>query len=199
MKKFLVILLVMVTVAGTVFAASYGNKVRVKSIVGSITISDANQSAISSGKALYVLSLNDKTGVDPDSVDYHLSSSDISVSDVEVGFAVTQTVPTRTNESIDLIISATQLSMSDGNGTHTTDNLEITNIITPTPRENVTVSDDTTTANTLTLKLQYQGASKEVAGGSTIATFNTTWKKKAALASYTGEYKADITLTYEVN
>mgnify|MGYP000843604889 CR=1 FL=1 len=196
MKKFLVILLVMVTVAGTVFAASYGNKVRVKSIVGSITISDANQSAISSGKALYVLSLNDKTGVDPDSVDYHLSSSDISVSDVEVGFAVTQTVPTRTNESIDLIISATQLSMSDGNGTHTTDNLEITNI--PTPRENVTVSD-TTTANTLTLKLQYQGASKEVAGGSTIATFNTTWKKKAALASYTGEYKADITLTYEVN
>ncbi|MGP1508479.1 MAG: hypothetical protein ACTTJW_06350 [Sphaerochaeta sp.] len=197
MKKFLVILLVMVTVAGTVFAASYGNKVRVKSIVGSITISDANQSAISSGKALYVLSLNDKTGVDPDSVDYHLSSSDISVSDVEVGFAVTQTVPTRTNESIDLIISAAQLSMSDGNGTHTTDNLEITNII--TPAANVTVASDTATANTLTLKLQYQGASKEVAGGSTIATFNTTWKKKAALASYTGEYKADITLTYEVN
>ena len=87
--------------------------------------------------------------------------------------------------------------MSDGNGTHTTDNLEITNII--TPAANVTVASDTATANTLTLKLQYQGASKEVAGGSTIATFNTTWKKKAALASYTGEYKADITLTYEVN
>ena len=197
MKKLFSVMLIVLLVAGAAFASSYGNSVRVKSVVGTITIAQANENAAGS---LYVLDVATVTGEEA-GTNYFLSDADISQADVVSGFTVKQTAAVRCNESITLTVTAGQLTFADATTTYSTDAPVLIDTVVTNGvgySENVVVSTDVNTPNTLKLTLTYQGTGREVGANTSIAAFNATWTQKAELADHPGEYVADITLSYVI-
>ncbi len=189
-------------VAAAAFAANQGNAVRIKSVVGAITISEANATAVTSGNTgLYVLVLKTTSGSDSDGVSYQLIEKDISRDNVEADFEIIQKATTRTNERIDLSVSAGQLSFTDDSArTYSTTTLGFSSVTTPVDASLLTVTPDTTNlTDTIKFALSYGGVSREVLADTTIATFKTTWQKETSLIDHQGVYTADLTLVYTIN
>jgi len=199
MKKVFGILLIVLLVAGTAFAASYGNSVRVKSIVGSVSIEEANQNAITDGHTgLYELVLETETGTDSDNVAYYTSNKDISLNDVVANFEIYQRALTRTSESITLAVSAGQLAYTDASTStqYSTDAVAISNV--SVKNDDYVAGESTGNGASYEFKLNYQGVTKEVAADTKVVSFATTWTAKSELKDHPGTYTADLTLTYTI-
>lgn len=165
-----------------------------------ISIAEANDNAISNiGKPLYVLELRveiDDEDASSQSVDFFLTDADVATEDVKVEFLVSQSVPTRTNESITLMVNASQLSFVDS------DNIQYsTSRVTLGYKEvnpdNVKVSAiEGEEENTMVVSVSYLGANRVVEAGTGLFVFVATWEAEEELKAHPGTYTGEVSLTY---
>lgn len=199
MKKFVSFLILILLIACTAFADNGQIKVQSR-VKAEITLDTANTD---SAGGLYRLCLNDSEST-PEASSFILVDADISKQDVTVDFLIRQNQTTRTNESIQISVQATQLEYVDvasnqkysskdfsfeamGDASVGEDYLEITKEI--SEREE----------NTLLITIRYKGSGMPVEKGTTIATFTAKWAKDEELLEHPGTYTADLTLRYVIN
>lgn len=199
MKKLVSFLILILLIACTAFADNGQIKVQSR-VKAEITLDTANTD---SAGGLYRLCLNDSEST-PEASSFILVDADISKQDVTVDFLIRQNQTTRTNESIQISVQATQLEYVDvasnqkysskefsfeamGDASVGEDYLEITKEI--SEREE----------NTLLITIRYKGSGMPVEKGTTIATFTAKWAKDEELLEHPGTYTADLTLRYVIN
>ena len=199
MKKLVSFLILILLIACTAFADNGQIKVQSR-VKAEISLDTANTD---SAGGLYRLCLNDDEST-PEASSYILVDSDISKQDVSVAFLIKQNQTTRTNESIVISVSATQLEYLDpaanqkfssndfsfealGDASLGEEYIEITKEI--SEREE----------NTLLITIKYKGSGMPVEKGTTIATFTARWAKNEELLEHPGTYTADLTLKYVIN
>ena len=198
MKKIISLLIMILLIACAVFAESGTIKVQSRVKV-EIPLDTANTE---SAGGLYRLYLNDDNNAEASS--FILVDADISKQDVTVEFLIKQDQTTRTNESIQLSVQATQLEYMDvaanqkfsskeftfealGDASVGEEYIEITKEI--SEREE----------NTLLITIKYQSSGMPVEKGTTIATFTAKGFKDEELLEHPGTYTADLTLKYIIN
>ena len=199
MKKLVSFLILILLIACTAFADNGQIKVQSR-VKAEITLDTANTD---SAGGLYRLCLNDSEST-PEASSYILVDADISKQDVTVDFLIRQNQTTRTNESIQISVQATQLEYMDiatnqkysskefsfeamGDASLGAEYLEITKEL--SEREE----------NTLLITIKYMGSGMPVEKGTTIATFTAKWAKDEELLEHPGTYTADLTLKYVIN
>ncbi|MCQ2411551.1 MAG: hypothetical protein MJ057_01210 [Sphaerochaetaceae bacterium] len=192
MKKAFAILLVVLLAASTVFAATNGgNTVTVKSIVGKITLAQANEQAGNDPtvSGLYELKVNNS--------DAYTSDKNISQADVVASFTVVQNAETRTNEGIRLDVEASTLAFTENGTTYQTALPAITEFAPVVSSEDCGVENSVTGA-AVAINLTYRGVDRAVAKGQVMCSFKATWAQKEELAAHPGTYAANITLAYTI-
>ncbi len=169
------------------------------SVKNQITIEEANTTALSSGKPLYELELkldmdNEEAAED---TDYYLSDIDISGDDLSVEFLVSQSVETKTNESIILTITASPMTFIDNDNVRYSSNEVIMGYKEVNP-ENIIISSEQIAVDTLVVTVSYTGINRTIPSGTGLFIFTTTWKSNEELKAHPGVYTADVSMTYVV-
>lgn len=185
MKKAIALLLVVLLAATAVFAGAEGNTVTVKSIVGKITLAQANDKAGDDGASgLYTLYVNNSDTYTGDN---------IATADVVASFKIVQNAETRTDEGIRLDVTATPLSFDNHDS-----NAAAIDTFTAVVASTDCAITNSITGNALQVNLVYQGVAKPVAKDQVICTFKATWPQTAGLAAYPGTYVSNIVLAYTI-
>jgi len=198
MKKTAAFLIISILLCGFVFAATTGNTIRIKSAVGAITIEQANENAMAQGESgVFILTIGSSEDSAGDR-DIHNSAWDISFEDVSAYFRVVQTSKTKTNESISLNVTAGKLTLSAADGSIHESGSPVVSSFKGNPDNAAVFVNGTPSENTIKLDISYSGYAAAVEADTVLATFTAVWARQADLASFDGEYFADITLEYTI-
>ena len=195
-KKRLTTLLFVVCISITCLFAGTST-VNVISKVNTISIREANSKTTI---GLYKLSFDDSALIS-DVSNYQMSSISISQEDVVTNVSIIQTALTRTNESINLSITANPLSFTDANNdTYSTEFPTFTEWGNSSYGEDYYVTEVAGQGtNSVQVGLKYQDEELDVPAGAKIGSFTVTWPKNEALALHPGIYVANIEMTFTIN
>ena len=188
-------LFIFILLPSLIFADFQTSTVVVKTTVKTITLSEASSNG---DLSLYKLYGGFETNASADT----LLVDDISNNDVVVFFRVAQLARTRTDETIQLEVSAAKLINTSAEEIHLKDPEALTETDLPTISEiscfsenALQVSSIANASNEVQFILRYIGCSP--IENIDIAYFKSTWNKTSGLAS--GLYTSAITLSYITN
>ena len=181
------------------FTEPQSSVVLIKTTVQPITLSDASLS-LEGGLGLYKLygSLNTEGSINSD----FLLAKDISTNTVVVYFRVAQMAKTKTEETIQLEVSAEKLVNSSSVEIKNKDPLAVVETQDPNIDDiscfkgsGLKVTYELKSPNEIDLSLKYLGYAP--IENIDVVSFKSTWNKMPGLA--VGEYTSEITLSYIIN
>ena len=197
MKK-TILLILLVIFSFCAFSTTQTSVVTVETVVAPISLS---QAFINSDGSLGLYKLYGGTETENSSIDYILAD-DISENDITVYFKVDQLAKTRTDETIQLSVSANKLINTDAafilskdkDAKIETDNPKIS-VISCVSISALQVNSTPKNENEVLFTLRYLGY--KPLENINIATFKTTWFKTTGLSP--GLYSSDVILSYIMN
>ena len=197
MKK-TIILILLILLPFCIFSAIQTSVIVVKTSVTPISLS---QAFANSDGILGLYKLSGGLASNGSGADY-IMADDISEGDITVYFKVDQLAKTRTDETIQISVSADKLVNSDAitilsqdkDAKTETDNPKIS-VVSCLNASALQVSSTSKNENEVVFTLRYLGY--KPLENVNIVTFETTWKKTTGLAP--GLYTSDVTLSYIMN